>query len=131
MIREIRADRPMLSIARLLKLSWGFLLVLFLTLVSQSAFAVGLLTVTTANLGANQVTLQITSPNAGKASLTLLQGSATCGTAAQTAAGTDSTGTAAFRIGSLTLVSATTGSYTVRNLMQSTAYTACIADAAS
>jgi hypothetical protein len=79
----------------------------------------------TANLGANQVTLQLTSNAAGTGYFTLLSGSsATCGTAAQTVAGQDSTGTAA-RNGSLVLATNTAANYTVRNLSQSAAYTIC------
>ena len=83
--------------------------------------------VSTANLGTNQVTLQISSSTAGTASLTLLQGTNTnCGTAVQVAAGQDSTGAPASRFGSLTLATNTTGAYTFRNLAQTTSYTACV-----
>ena len=81
--------------------------------------------IATANLGANQVTLQLTSTTTGTGFFTLLPGSGTtCGTATQTAAGENSSGTAAIH-GSLPLTASTAGSYTVRNLAVSTAYTAC------
>jgi hypothetical protein len=104
---------------------WAFL-PLFLLFVLSGNHALAATTVNTANLGANQVTLQITSTSGGQAAFTLLQGaSANCGTAVQTAAGQDSTGAAAYRFGSLYLASGS-GNYTVRNLAQSTAYTACV-----
>ena len=52
-----------------------------------------------------------------------------CGTATQVFAGQDATGAAASRYGSLALVAATDNSYTVRNLTQSSAYTACFTTA--
>jgi hypothetical protein len=74
---------------------WANLLLLLLFVVSSS-YAFAATTVTTTNLGANQVTLQITSETAGLASLTLLPGaSATCGSAVQTFDGKDSLGAAA------------------------------------
>lgn len=101
-------------------------LLLFLFLWAKKSSAQS--SVSTVNLGTNQVTLQITSSTAGTASLTLLQGTnANCGTAAQVAAGQDSTGAPASRFGSLTLATNITGTYTIRNLAQTTAYTACIA----
>ncbi|WP_348270073.1 Ig-like domain repeat protein [Edaphobacter paludis] len=82
-------------------------------------------TIGTANLGANQVTLNLASSAAGEGYFTILPGSsATCGTAAQTASGEDSTSTVVLH-GSLALVANTAGQYTVRNLTGSTAYTAC------
>ena len=58
---------------------------------------------------------------------TLLAGSGTpCGTAAQVKSGSNSAGTAAFRHGSLPLTTGVAGSYTIRNLTGSTAYTACV-----
>lgn len=79
-----------------------------------------------ANPGANQVTLQLTSTATGTGYFTLLAGaSATCGTATQTAAGLSSAETTAYRIGSLQLTTSVTGSYTVKNLTASTAYTVC------
>ena len=79
-----------------------------------------------ANLGANQVTLRLTSSASGTGYFTLLAGAgATCGTAAQTKTGQNSAGAAAFRFGSLPLTAAVTGTYTVKNLMASTRYTVC------
>jgi uncharacterized metal-binding protein len=110
--------------------AWWRVLFLVLLTALTGRLAYASTSLTTANLSANQVTLQITSANAGLASLTVLQGaSVSCGTSAQIAAGQDSTGAAAGYIGSLTLASGVAGNYTVRNLAQSTAYTACIADA--
>jgi hypothetical protein len=128
-MQVVQVFRSTYSHASRLGFKWAFLpLLLLLVLSSNHAFAAT--TITTANLGANQVTLQITSDSAGLASLTLLNGaSATCGSAAQTVAGKDNTGTVAFRIGSLTLAAGTTGNYTVRNLVASTAYTVCVAAA--
>jgi sugar lactone lactonase YvrE len=82
-------------------------------------------TIATADLGANQVTLQLTSATTGTGYFTLLTGGAACGTAAQTVSGQSSTGAAATQLGSLPLTANVAGSYTVRNLTQSTAYTAC------
>jgi hypothetical protein len=80
----------------------------------------------TSNLGANQVTLSLQSSQTGTGYLTLLTGSGTaCGTGTQVKAGQTSTGSAAFRRGSLKLTANVAGAYTVRNLVQSTAYTAC------
>jgi hypothetical protein len=105
---------------------WAFLPLLLLLVLSGN-FAFAATTVTTTNVFAGQVTLQITSDTGGLASLTLLPGaSATCGSAAQTVAGKDSSGAEAYRIGSLTLASGVTGNYTVRNLVASTDYTACV-----
>jgi len=95
------------------------------TMVNVVAVAGGQGTIGTANLEANQVTLQLTSSASGTGYFTLLPGSgATCGTAAQTAAGEDATGTVVIH-GSLSLTASTQGQYTVRNLMASTAYTVC------
>jgi hypothetical protein len=80
--------------------------------------------ISTANPGANQVTLELTSSAAGTGYFTLLA-DAKCGTAAQTVAGQDSAGAAAFRIGSLPLTAKVAGIYTVKNLTASTAYTIC------
>jgi hypothetical protein len=52
-----------------------------------------------------------------------------CGTATQVFAGQDASGAAASRYGSLALVAATDNSYTVRNLTQSSEYTACFTTA--
>jgi MBG domain/IPT/TIG domain len=80
----------------------------------------------TANVGANQVTLELTSSATGTGYFTLLPGaSTTCGTAAQTVAGENSAGAAAFRTGSLRLTATVAGNYTVKNLTASTAYTVC------
>jgi hypothetical protein len=82
-------------------------------------------TITTSNLGANQVTLNLTADSTGTGYFTVLSGNgATCGDAAQTAAGKDSTGTVV-RHGSLALTANTAGQYTVRNLWESRAYTVC------
>ena len=78
------------------------------------------------NLGANQVTLGLTSSSTGTGWFTLLAGSGVaCGTGAQVQAGQDSTGVQAFRHGSLPLTADTAGSYTVRNLTESTDYRVC------
>lgn len=82
-------------------------------------------TVGTENLGANQVTLKLTSATTGTGAFTMLPGSgATCGTAAQIVAGQNSSSTAVPH-GSLALVSGTAGNYTVRNLLGGTTYTVC------
>ncbi len=83
-------------------------------------------TIATANVGANQVTLNLTSPTTSTGSFTLLTGSNTaCGTAAQVAGGKDSSGAVAPRLGSVALTANTPAVYTVRNLLGGTAYTAC------
>jgi hypothetical protein len=78
------------------------------------------------NLGANQGTLTLQADSTGTGYFTLLSGSGTaCGTGAQVAAGQDSAGATAYRHGSLHLAANVPGSYTVRNLAQSTGYTVC------
>jgi len=80
---------------------------------------------TVANLGANQVTLQLTSTTTGTGYFTVLPGSNTlCGTTLQTIEGKDSNGVVAIH-GSLPLTANVNSSYTVRKLTQSTAYTVC------
>jgi len=81
--------------------------------------------ISTANLGANQVTLVVTSSASGTGYLTVLSvSSATCGTAEQTMLGEDSTGTVT-RHGLLPLTANAPGNYTMRNLMESTTYKVC------
>ncbi len=83
-------------------------------------------TITTANLGANQVTLQLTASGSGTGYFTLLPGAtAACGTATQTASGKNNAGAAAIH-GSLMLEAGTAKEYTVRNLLGSTEYTVCV-----
>ncbi|MBK8476196.1 MAG: hypothetical protein IPL39_07725 [Opitutaceae bacterium] len=77
------------------------------------------------NLGANQVTLTLRSSATGTGYFTLLTGSETAGTPAQTAAGQILGGAAAFRHGSLPLTAATNGTYTVCNLSSNTHYAVC------
>jgi len=91
-----------------------------------SAATPTLTTPTTSNLGANQVTLGLESSATGTGYFTLLAGTGTvCGTGTQVKNGQSSTGAAAFRRGSLKLTANTAGAYTVRNLLQSSAYTVC------
>jgi hypothetical protein len=90
------------------------------------AAAPTLTTPATANPGANQATLTLQSDATGTGYFTLLSGSgAACGTGTQVKAGQDSGGNPAVRRGSLPLVANAAGSYTVRNLIQSTSYTVC------
>ena len=78
------------------------------------------------NPGTGLVTLALRSDGTGTGYFTLLPGNdAPCGTGTQVAAGQDSSGTVAPYHGSLPLTANTTGRYTVRNLKQNTAYTAC------
>ncbi len=103
---------------------------LLVALLAGTAMAVPptvtLTTPTTSNLGANQVTLNLTSSATGTGYFTLLTGTSTaCGTGAQVKAGQTSGGVTAPYHGSLPLTAAATGQYTGRNLPQSTAYTAC------
>ena len=84
---------------------------------------------TTSNLGTNQFTLSVTGTGGGTLTgyFTLLAGSGTaCGTATQIKAGQDSSNAAALHFGSLPLATGVAGSYTIRNLTQSTPYTACV-----
>lgn len=77
-----------------------------------------------ANVGFATLTMQ--SPKTGKGYFTLLPGTGTtCGSATQIKNGQDSGGGAAFRYGSLPLTADTAAVYTVRNLLESTAYTVC------
>lgn len=87
--------------------------------------AAGAQTISTSNLGANQVTLGLTSPVSGTGSFTVLAAGASCGNAAQTANGQDRTGAAAFRRGSLMLTVGVAGSYTIHTLVGSSSYTVC------
>ncbi len=85
-----------------------------------------LTTPTTTNLGTNQVTLNLKSNATGTGYFTLLSGSGTaCGTGAQVKLGQTAGGVTAPYHGSLPLIAATAGAYTLRNLTQSTAYTVC------
>ena len=69
-------------------------------------------------------TLTLNSSSAGTGSWVLLQ-SGSCGSAAQTQAGLDGAGAAAYSKGSLALAANTNSNYTVRRLAQSQAYTVC------
>ncbi len=69
-------------------------------------------------------TLTLNSSSAGTGSWVLLQ-SGSCGSAAQTQAGLDGAGAAAYSKGSLALAANTNGNYTVRRLAHSQAYTVC------
>lgn len=85
------------------------------------------LTIQTANIGTNQVTLEITSNVASDAYFTLLSGSAaSCGSSTNLVNGQDSTGSMAIH-GSLELTAGVTGQYTIHNLLQGSTYTICAA----
>ena len=80
---------------------------------------------TVSNLSSNLVTLNLSATANGTGYFTLLPGSnAICGTAAQTAAGQDSSSNPVIH-GSVALTANTPTPYTVRNLSGSTAYTVC------
>jgi len=105
---------------------------LWTLLVTTALSARASVSVTTANLAASQVTLQLRSSVSATLYFTLLSGkSAICGSAIQTAKGQDSTGALAFRHGSIAATAATTASYTLRNLAEESSYTACISDGQS
>ncbi|MEO8249010.1 MAG: hypothetical protein ABI589_06540, partial [Burkholderiales bacterium] len=74
---------------------------------------------------AGMTTITLNSSSAATGHLTVLQGTVSCGSVLQTQTGLDSTGTAAYRRGSLSLAAATNANYTVRNLSQATSYTLC------
>lgn len=85
-----------------------------------------LTTPATSNVSAAMVTLTLQSDTTGTGYFTLLSGSGTaCGTGLQVSNGEDSSGAAAYRIGSLALTADTPSSYTVRNLAESSDYTVC------
>ncbi len=87
----------------------------------------GQLTATPAFTNAGSATLTLQSRTTGTGYLTLLEGAnASCGTPTQTQAGQDSQGNPAYRSGSLPLTAATPASYTLRNLIAASNYTACI-----
>ena len=93
---------------------------------TASAAAPTLTTPTFSNVGANQVTLNLKASATGTGYFTLLSGSgAACGTGTQVKAGQTSAGGTAPYHGSLPLTADSAGAYTLRNLTQSTAYTAC------
>ncbi len=77
---------------------------------------------------AGTVTITLRSSTNANGSLTVLQGLVACGNASQTQAGQDNAGAAAYRNGSLTLVAGMDAQYTVRNVVQSSSYTACATD---
>lgn len=80
----------------------------------------------TANVGTNMATLVMQSTETGTGYFTLLTGSSpNCGTTAQVKAGKTASDAKAPYSGSLPLTAVTDGFYTVRNLTQSTIYTAC------
>ena len=103
------------------------LLLALLVSVGQRVYAQS---VSITNLGANQATLNLSGMSAGTAYITLLDGGAICGSAAQIKAGEDNKGAAAFRTGSLALSASVSGAYTVRNLMENTNFSVCVTDAA-
>lgn len=77
------------------------------------------------NVAASQLTLTLASPTAGMASFTMFAGNGeSCGSAAQTLLGEDSSGTAVIH-GSLMLSAGVAQQYTISNLAQSTTYTVC------
>jgi CARDB/Putative Ig domain len=81
---------------------------------------------TTTNMGANQVSLNLTSSATGTGYFTLLYGyGADCGSGVQVQAGQSGPGIPAPYHGSLPLTAYTTASYTIRNLAQNSTYTAC------
>ena len=91
-----------------------------------SASAPVLSTPTVGNVGANQVTLHFTSSATGTGYFTIQAGSSVaCGTGTQVKAGQTSAGLPALRRGSLPLIAATAGDYTLRNLTEGTTYTVC------
>jgi len=80
----------------------------------------------TENVGTNMATLLLQSSATGTGYFTLLKGNGTaCGTGSQVKAGKDSAGATAPYHGTLPLAANTPGRYTVRNLLQSNAYTVC------
>jgi len=101
--------------------------VLLAMLVTSACFASPTLTSpSTANVGAGIATLVLRSSGTGTGYFTLLYGSsASCGTGAQVKAGQTDSGAVAPYFGSLLLSADTDGYYTVRNLVQGTAYTVC------
>ena len=102
---------------------------LFALCVAGGAQAASALSIVSTAPAAGTVTVTLSTNIAATGHLTLLPGSsATCGTAAQTAAGLDSTGAHAYRQGALALTLGANASYTVRNLAHSTAYTLCATD---
>ncbi len=91
-----------------------------------SATSVG---VNVQNVGADMATFVITSTQGGTGYFTLLSGfGVNCGTVAQIQAGLDANGKSATARGSLPLSANIAGNYTVRNLLQQSAYTACFTD---
>jgi len=102
-------------------LAWGTLTVACLL----SAPAMLAQTITLSNLGANQITLNLTSTTTSTGYFTIVTGSASCGSAAQTESGESSNAAAAYRIGSLALTANVASAYTVGSLVASTAFTAC------
>ncbi|BEU98748.1 hypothetical protein ACDW_44540 (plasmid) [Acidovorax sp. DW039] len=82
------------------------------------------MTVTPSSVSAGMATLTLNSTSAGTGSWVLLR-SGSCGSAAQTQAGVDGSGNAAYSKGSLALAANTSSNYTVRRLLQSQAYTVC------
>ncbi len=79
---------------------------------------------------AGMVTVTLSSTSAGTGYLTLLPAGENCGSAAQTQAGQNGAGAAAYRRGSLTLAAGIPASYTVRNLAQASSYTVCATNGA-
>lgn len=79
---------------------------------------------------AGMVTVTLNSTSAGTGYLTLLPAGQSCGSTAQTLAGQNSTGAAAYRKGSLVLAAGTDARYTVRNLAQASDYTLCATNGA-
>ncbi len=80
----------------------------------------------TENVSAGMATLVLQSSEGGTGYFTLLPGSGTpCGTGTQVKAGLNSSGILARYRGEMLLYANTPARYTIRNLMQNTAYTAC------
>jgi len=110
-----------------MKPMFSVITVLLAVMVTSECFAAPTLTApSTTNVGANMVTLVLKSSGAGTGYFTLLYGNnANCGDGSQVKAGQTGSGSAAPHFGSLMLTADTDGYYTVRNLFQSTDYTAC------
>ncbi len=91
--------------------------------------AASLPTPTMTNLGANQVTLNLTSSTTGTGYFTLQKGSGVaCGSAAQVKLGQTAGSVTAAYHGSLPLTAAVAGLYTQHYLTQNSAYTVCFAN---
>ena len=92
---------------------------------SGSAQAAAAIRIVSTVPSAGMVTVTLNADVAATGHLTLLQGIASCGSAAQIAAGQNSGASPAYRKGSLALAAGVDTSYTVRNLLQAATYTLC------